>query len=100
MQHVFYDLLHHTAMQAGLAGGDHTMGENGTGHVFYIVWDSVIPSRNCGVCLGRTVECERTTRAHTQFDSVMGSSGAHQFNDVAFNAWLDTHAPDQFLQTL
>ena len=100
MQDIFYDLFHDTSMQAGLTGGDHTMGENGRRHVFDIIGDGVIASSNGSICLGCAVERKGAARTDAQFDSAVVAGGSYQFNDIALNARINAYAANEFLQNL
>src|SRR5436305_9814614 len=100
MQDIFYDLFHDSSMQAGLTGCDHTMGKNGRRHMFDIIRDGVIASRNGGICLGCAVKCEGAARTDAQFDGAMVAGGAYQFNGITLNAWINAYAANEFLQTL
>src|SRR6266581_1008354 len=53
------------------------------------------------------VELVRATRNHnaielgvSQFNGVMVAGGAHQLNNIAFNAGINAHAPNELLQAL
>src|SRR5579859_3731112 len=100
MQNILYNLFHNSSMQAGLAGSNQTMRKNGTRHIFYIVWDGVVSARNGGISLGSTIESECAARTDTQFNGVMVAGSAYQFNDITFNARINTHASNEFLQAL
>src|SRR2546421_4051215 len=100
MQDILYDLLHDAPMQTCVTGRDHTMGEDGTRHVFDIIGDGVVASRYGSVGLSSAVESKGAARTDAEFDGVMVARGAYQFNDIVFNAGFDTHATNDFLQTL
>src|SRR6266849_124182 len=100
MQDIFYNLFHDSTMQASLAGSNHTMRKNGTRHMFDIIGDGVVSSRDGGVSLGSTVESECAAGTNTQFNRVMVAGSAYQINDIAFNAGINAHAANKILQAL
>ena len=100
MQDILYNLLHDSSMQAGLAGSDHAMRKDRTCHMFDVIRDDVVSSRNGGVGLAGTVESKCTTGTDTQFNGVMVAGCADQLNDLAFNAGINAHAPNELLQAL
>src|SRR5438270_3985286 len=100
MQDSFYHSSHDTSMQASRAGGDHTRGENGSRHMFDIIGNGVIASRNGSICLGCAIEREGAARTDPQFDGAVVAGGAYQFNDITLNARINAYAANEFLQNL
>ena len=100
MQDVIYNLLHYSSMQASLAGGDHAMRQDSLSHTFDIIRDGIIAPGDGGMGLAGAIESQSAAWAYSQFDCIMETSSTYQFDNIALNAWLDTHSPDQLLQGL
>src|SRR5258708_4928762 len=98
MEYVLYDLFHHPPMQACLAGGNHPVRQHRGSHTLYIIRNNIETPMYGRVCLGGTIKSKGTTRADTQLDPAVIARSSHQFDNIAFNRWLDAHTANHALQ--
>src|SRR2546429_9164129 len=100
MQDFLNNLLHHTSMQAHLAGRNHTMGKNRAGYSLNIIWNDIRAPMDSCVCLGSAIQCQRPSRTHPQINAIMMARSSHQFNNIAFQRRLHAYPADHPLQQL